>query len=138
MHTCEICGRKSNKKYKAFGYVLCQKHKRQIMRQGRFLDNNPRTVNDLNEYRIEGDVVYVSLYNQNCDKIAEFVVDLYDFPQIRYKKWRLSHGRVVTGTAAKKIRGVENVIFDMDPPHNIFHIDGDPLNCTRENLLVEI
>ena len=68
MYNCEICGRESFKKIRYGGYTLCSKHMHQLHKHGKFLDNNPRTNNDLNDYEIKGDGVYFNLYNQKNNK----------------------------------------------------------------------
>lgn len=95
---CDICGRESKKKIRYGGYTLCSKHMHQLHKYGHFLDNNPRTVNDLNEYRVCGDVTYFDLYSaKTSEKIAEFIIDTEDIKKVKYHKWRICHKHVVTG-----------------------------------------
>lgn len=87
---CDICGREIFRKIKSHGYILCGKHYRQFKKYGEFLDNNPRTVGDRNEYHICGDITYVDLYNKKCEVIAKAIIDTEDLDKIKYTKWKLS------------------------------------------------
>lgn len=78
LYTCEICGRQTERGYKAWGYTLCSKHMHQYHKYKRFLDNNPRTQQDLNDYRIEGNIAIFDLYNHGMIKDAEFIIDAED------------------------------------------------------------
>ena len=81
MYKCEICGRKTLKKIQLGGYILCSKHMHQLHKYGKFLDNIPRTNNDLNDYIIDkkNNITTFSLYNQKNIKNGEFIIDLEDF-----------------------------------------------------------
>lgn len=103
MYYCDICGRASNKKIKSHGYCLCSKHAHQLFDHGKFLDNIQRTVNDLNDYMIKGNVVIFNLYNQKNIKIGEFIVDFDFIELVKYHKWRFSHSHVVTGSGSKVV-----------------------------------
>ena len=69
MKVCEICGREIKSTNHIDGKLVCPKHYSQFKRHGKFLDSNPRTTKDLNDYRIDGD-------NYRCNKI--FVYDDYE------------------------------------------------------------
>ena len=64
MYKCDICGRELKKKNMLHGYNLCSKHMHQLLNHGKFLDNNPRTQNDLNGYKIIGNIVIFDLYDE--------------------------------------------------------------------------
>lgn len=61
---CDVCGRYCNTLIGANGYKLCNKHDNQYKTHGKFLDTNPRTIYDRNEYTIDGDVTYIHFYNK--------------------------------------------------------------------------
>ena len=82
MYKCEICGKDNFKKIRYGGYTLCSKHMHQLQKYGKFLDNIPRTNNDLNDYIIKNDIVYFNLYNQKNQKIGTFFIDLEDIEKI--------------------------------------------------------
>lgn len=89
-HICEVCGRPSFKKLTADGKTVCNKHYKQFKKFGKFLDNNPRTLRDRNEYHIDGDVTYVDLYDKNCELKARAMIDTEDLDKVKYTKWKLS------------------------------------------------
>ena len=143
MYKCDICGREIFKKIRMNGYTLCSKHKHQILKYGHPLDNNPRTVNDLNDYTIDYELgcVYFNVYNQKCSKVGFFAVDLCDIELVKYHKWRFnSFGHVVTGSGAGNIRDLPHIILgipkELDSVTIVDYKDGDPTNNRRYNLRV--
>ena len=143
MYKCDICGRKIFKKIRMNGHTLCSKHKHQILKYGYPLDNNPRTVNDLNDYTIDYELgcVYFNVYNQKCSKVGFFAVDLCDIELVKYHKWRLSSfGHVVTGRGPVNIRDLSHIILgipkELDSVTIVDYKDGDPTNNRRYNLRV--
>ena len=139
MYECEICGRKVNKKIRMGGYTLCYKHMHQLHKYGKFLDNIPRTNSDLNDYVVSDGVAYFNIYNQKNEKIATFIIDVCDIQKVKYHKWRLSHGHVVTGLPSKgQQRDLSHVVLDIQKDDSVVvdHINGDPLDNTRGNLRI--
>lgn len=142
MYNCEICGRLVNKKIRLGGYTLCSKHMHQLYSHGKFLDNCPRTQNDLNEYRIEQDITYGGLYDGvTSEKIDEFMIDTEDLSKVKYHKWRFCHGHIVTGLPAKKTqRELSWVILGLDNRAEkdivIDHINCNPKDNRKQNLRV--
>lgn len=140
MYKCDICGRECFKKIRMGGYTLCSKHMHQLHKYGKFLDNIQRTNNDLNDYEIKGNLVYFNLYNQKNEKIGQFFIDLDDIEKVKYKKWRLSAGHVITGQPAKKQqKELSHVILSIDKLEKgivVDHIDGNSLNNTKVNLRI--
>lgn len=139
MYECEICGRKVNKKIRMGGYTLCYKHMHQLHKYGKFLDNISRTNSDLNDYVVSDGVAYFNLYNQKNEKIATFIIDVCDIQKVKYHKWRLSHGHVVTGLPSKgQQRDLSHVVLDIPKDDSVVvdYINGDPLDNTRDNLRI--
>ena len=139
MYECEICGRKVNKKIRMGGHTLCYKHMHQLHKYGKFLDNIPRTNSDLNDYVVSDGVAYFNLYNQKNEKIATFIIDVCDIQKVKYHKWRLSHGHVVTGLPSKgQQRDLSHIVLDIPKDDYVVvdHINGDPLDNTRGNLRI--
>ena len=60
----------------------------QLHKFGKFLDNIPRTNNDLNDFIIKNDIAIFNLYNQKNIKIGEFIIDKQYLNKIRYNKWK--------------------------------------------------
>jgi hypothetical protein len=140
MYICEVCGRESRKKIRLGGYTLCSKHMHQLFSFGRFLDNNPRTINDLNDYEIIDDLVYFNVYNIRSEKISQFVIDLCDIEKVKYHKWRMSCGHIVTGQPSKgEQRSLSHIVLDIPKEKDylvVDHINGDPTDNTRKNLRI--
>lgn len=111
MYHCEICNRETFKKIRYGGYTLCSKHMHQLQKYKKFLDSNPRSQNDLNEFRIDKEkgIAIFDLYDKRQNKVNEFVIDLEDLEKVRYHKWRESYGKIVTGNG-KRTKTLEEVI----------------------------
>lgn len=138
---CDICGRETNRIVSLYGYKLCSKHMHQLLNYGKFLDNNPRTNNDLNDYRIIGNDVWFNVYNQRNEKVGEFVIDKEDIEKVKYKKWRYSHNHIITGLPSKGTqKDLSHVILDFNPKDNpglvVDHISGDANDNRKKNLRI--
>ena len=141
MYKCDICGRETFKKIRLKGYTLCSKHMHQIQKYGYALDNNPRTVNDLNDYQIKYGCVYFNIYNQRCEWVGFFIIDLCDIELVKYHKWRFnSFGHVVTGSGVGNIRDVSHIVLGIPKEQDsiviVDHINGDPRDNRRANLRI--
>lgn len=145
MGKCDICGRKQEKLHTLKNFHLCNKHYSQYRRYKKFLDNNPRTTNDLNEIIIVGNIAKILLYNKKQEVIGEAIIDKEDVSRISYYKWRLSKG----GTERSKCNGVvtgngketyTNSLHRhiMDCPNNMYvdHINGNRLDNRKCNLRI--
>ena len=139
---CEICEKEISKKIVIDKKIVCSKHYKQFYNYGKFLDNNPRTIKDLNEYRTEGDETFIFLYDGiTSEKTGEFIIDTDQLPKFKYHKWRMSHSHVVTGLPSKKTqREASWVVLDLDNRDRtgivVDHIDGNPLNNKKSNLRI--
>ncbi len=141
MKKCEICGRETNRVQKFKGYLLCPKHMHQLIKYGCFLDSIPRTSRDLNDYCILGETAIFNVYNQKNKKIGQFTIDKDDLEKVKYKKWRYSHGHVVTGQPAKrKQKELSHIILDLDckqhPSLVVDYINGDVCDNRKQNLRI--
>lgn len=115
----------------------------QFHKYGKFLDDNPRTNNDLNDYWFDesnSEIVHFNLYNQKNELVDDFIVDKEDIEKVKYHKWRLSHGHVVTGLPAKGTqRDLAHVILGFDARKSdlvVDHINGNPLDDRKINLRI--
>lgn len=139
MYKCDVCGRESFRKIKLNKMVLCNKHMHQYYKYGKFLDHNPRTTKDLNDYKIIDGIAYFNLYNQKNEKIGEFFIDLDDIEKVKYHKWRIAHGHVVTGQPSLgQQKELSHIILNLEKLENkvVDHIDGNPFNNTKANLRI--
>lgn len=141
MKKCDICGRETNRTYRMYGYTLCSKHMHQLYNHGKFLDSNPRTNCDLNDYYILGEEAHFNIYNQKNEKVGEFIVDKDDIEKVKYKKWRYSHGHVVTGLPAKGTqKDLSHVVLGFNPKDNpgivVDHINGNANDNRKCNLRI--
>lgn len=65
----------------------CEKHYYQKLRYGKFLDNSPRSIYDPNEYRIQGDITYIYVYDKRGVKLnREVIIDTKNIPLILQHK----------------------------------------------------
>lgn len=141
MYECEQCGRLSKKKIRYGGYTLCSKHMHQLQKYGRFLDNNPRSQKDQNEIRVHDAIAEVDVYRQDGDVETTFIIDAEDVDKVKYYRWRMSYGRIVTGNHTKKHPTTYLTHLLLDEPltdyhHKIDHINGDPLDNRKSNLRI--
>ena len=64
-----------------------------------------------------------------------FLIDTEDIEKVKYRKWRLSYGNIITGSKDKK-KDISHVILGLSKNIEIDHIDGDVFNNTKKNLIV--
>lgn len=142
MFKCDICGRKINKKNRAYGYILCSKHMHQYLKYGKFLDTIQRTNKDLNEYRrLDKNVIEMDVYYQNNTYCDSFIFDKDDLEKIKYHKWRKdSNNHIVTGncTQNKPRQELTHIIMNIPKGKNVVvdHINGNPLDNRKKNLRI--
>lgn len=134
-HKCDICGRPLFRKIRSHGYTLCKKHYDQFKKTGKFLDNNPRTIYDKNDFHTKGDVTYIDLYNANFEVIAQAIIDTEDIDKVKYTKWRLNQNGYVMN---KPKRGAYIFLHRRILNTNDFvdHINHNPLDNRKSNLRV--
>ena len=140
MYKCDCCGRILAKKHSLQGYILCSKHRHQLFKYGKFLDNIQRTNNDLNDYKIDGDITYIHCYNQKNEYVNDFIIDTNCLEIIKYHKWRLSHNYPITGFGNNQ-HCVTYYLMHPSKDQVIDHINGNSLDnrlcnlriCTQQN-----
>lgn len=135
-HKCDICGREIKNKVRAHGYVLCKKHYNQLKKYGKFLDSNPRTIYDLNEFHICGDITYIDLYDKLCNVVAQAIIDTDDLNKVRYTKWKLSNSGYAMNTPkfSGNNKHMTHVILDTDD--FVDHINHNKLDNRKCNLRI--
>lgn len=135
-HKCDICGRELARKIKSHGYTLCDKHYKQYKKYGKFLDNNPRTIQDRNELHICGDVTYIDLYDKNCNVIAQAIIDTEDIEKVRYIKWKLSSSGYAMNTPKFKGENKHLSRAILGTTEFVDHINHNTLDNRKANLRV--
>lgn len=131
---CPACGKLHTYCNKA-GY--CVKHAKQIYLYGHVLDRIPRSIYDPNEYRVEGNSCYISVYDKIGNKLdKEVIIDTEDMSRIlRYKVYVYQ----ADGNWYAKCNIARNIKV---PVHRILceaqgtvdHINGDTLDNRKQNL----
>lgn len=146
MEKCEICGREQEKLHTLKNTKLCNKHYSQYYQHGKFLDNNPRTTNDLNEIVCEGNIAKIILYNSKQEIIGEAIIDKEDVDKVNSYKWRLKQtggtersrcGGVITGNGKETYTNYLHRHL-MQCPDNMYvdHINGNRLDNRKCNLRI--
>lgn len=133
---CDVCGRYQHKMVHTHGYRLCYKHYRQFKKYGKFLDNNPRTVHDRNDFRKIDDKTYeYDLYDENCNVVATGLIDAEDIDKVKYIKWHLSAGGyAINSPKNKKPKHMHKVV--MGTNEMIDHINHNTLDNRKCNLRI--
>ena len=138
---CDICGRPLKKKNRAYGYTLCMKHMHQYLKYHKFLDNNPRTQKDLNEFReFDTETIEFDCYDKHQNIVGHFYIDKDDLQLIKYHKWRIdTNNRVITGNCTSKNprRELSHFILNVtDDALVVDHRDGNSFNNKKDNLRI--
>lgn len=131
---CPICGKLHTFVSKE-GY--CEKHYYQKLRYGKFLDNSPRSIYDPNEYRIEGSVTYISVYDKKGIKLPqEVIIDTKNiFLILKYKiyirKCDNNYYAICNILRNKKVKVHQLVCPTIE---TVDHINGNTLDNREDNL----
>lgn len=131
-HMCEAdnCCDKAITKFR--GCWVCQKHKSQLKQNGKFLN---RTIYDKNDIEIRDGYAYMSLYNKQCDKIAETIIDIHNIEEIKDYKWYLRpDGYVATNNYNGIYMYLHSLICNKNNKYYVDHKDRNKLNNTEGNL----
>ena len=140
IHYCSICGVSSEikrvNKIKDYGNYLCEKHREQWKKYGKFLDNSSRGVFDPNEIRILKDYAEIDTYDSHGNLVTTFKLDIEDIPKLGTKKWRTvfknSKPYLFTGNQKSERIYFHRLIFPTEK--QIDHISGDTSDNRKKNL----
>ena len=132
---CKHCGRKDN-----LIEGLCRKHYEQKAKYGKFLDSNPRTKYDPNEYTIKGNYTKVYTYDKFNNLAYTFIIDTEDLPLVLKYKWNYTRPK---NTAQGKIVYMVNRKIGMfhryimgNPRGTVDHINRNTFDNRKANLRV--
>lgn len=133
---CPACGKVHDFSCKE-GY--CEKHYTQLLRYGKLLDNSSRSIYDSNEYRIEGDITYISVYDKRGIKLPyEVLIDTKYAPEIlKYKTYIRTSNRGNNPYAYCNVGRNEKVkLHQIICPSTttVDHINGNTLDNREDNL----
>ena len=133
---CKQCGRSyiynghNSKDY-------CVKHKGQLDKYGKFLDSNPRTKYDANEFRVTPKWVEFDVYQPTtCDVTGTFKIDFDDYQRVSKHKWCMNkQGYALTRIGDKNIL-LHRFILNPKEGQVVDHINLDTKDNRKINLRV--
>lgn len=126
MKTCNL--QSCTNKYFSNGY--CRAHLNHIYRYGeiRRLQTEP------NEYRIEGEVGYITIYNKRRQKILETIVDACLLETLLKTRWIYS-GQYIKEATSRHVNYLHHNIIGKPPGKLVVdHINRNKLDNRKENL----
>ncbi len=138
---CSVCGVSSEVKgvhrNKEYGDYLCEKHKQQYKKFGKFLDNSPRGIFDENEIRLRDAYAEIDTYNSRGEIVATYLLDLEDVPKLKGHKWRTVFKNdkpyLFTGNQLSERIYFHRLVMNASE-NQIDHISGNTLDNRKDNL----
>ena len=130
---CPVCGRLHTRRNSK---GLCRKHEHQLLKYGKYLDNNPRTKFDRNEFRIKGIITEVDVYNLKGEVINTYTFDTEDYPLVSKYKWNMTKlGYCSTGYLKGRMF-LHRMILGVPEGSQVDHINGDITDNRKVNLRI--
>lgn len=133
---CKQCGRSyiynghNSKDY-------CDKHSHQLKSFGKFLDSNPRTKYDPNEFRFIGNKVEFDVYKPIVGTaIGTYTIDAEDYPEVSKYKWCKNAAGYAITRVGKDIILLHRLIMKPKKGQQVDHINLDITNNCKSNLRV--
>lgn len=133
---CKQCGRSyiynghNSKDY-------CDKHRHQLKTFGKFLDSNPRTKYDPNEFRFKKSYVEFDVYKPiEGTVIATFIIDFDDYPEVSKYKWGINNNGYAISRIDNKIVLLHRFIMKPKKGQQVDHINLDIKDNRKANLRV--
>ena len=143
MTKCEWCGREIEDPRCVHTRVvdgkrmkLCCKHYHQQCSYNKFLDQSSYSIQDPNEYFIDGDTAWIITCDVTGKETGRFLIDKDDLEFVLKFKWYQRNGRYVSKDKGKAIHigryllGVDNTQKDQ----LVDHINRNPWDNRRSNL----
>ena len=114
--------------------IVCGKHYSQYIKYGHFLDANPKTCFDANEYEITDEGVWIYCFNRRQEPSGKFLIDLEDLDKVLSKKWRYWNKHFYTGNQ----NPITIHVWLMSPEKGqvVDHINGNVADNRRCNLRI--
>lgn len=142
MLKCDVCGKEVTKSnYNGIKLLdntivrVCGKHYAQYRKFGKFLDKSPKSIYDVNDFKVEGDIACLYTCHRNGDVSGYFIIDKIDLDNVIIRKWRLWNGRFYTGV--KKPVSITDYLFPNKPDGSVIdHINQKPYDNRRKNLRI--
>ena len=132
---CDICGKYQHRMKHMHGYVLCNKHYRQLKKYGKFLDSNPRTQKDKNEFvKVNDSYSIYYLYDVWGNRIAKGYIDNEDVDKVKNLKWCYSNGYANCRNRKIKSTMMHRVI--LNTTKFVDHINHNTLDNRKRNLRI--
>jgi hypothetical protein len=130
MNICKVEGCTN----KVLANGLCRRHYDQVRTHGEVLE---RTRFDLNEIVIEEDIAKVYLYDKDCKKCAECIIDATDVDLVKDTKWYATKNRDTDLYCTNnKVGPIHRFIMNAPKDMVVDHINHDTLDNRKENLRV--
>lgn len=134
---CKHCGRqytyngKNSKDY-------CDKHRHQLEIYGKFLDCNPRTKYDPNEFRIKGSIVEMDTYTPIYGTIKNtYIFDTEDLLTVSQYKWYSNKaGYAMTRDTQRKPLFLHRLVMKAYDGQTVDHINTNILDNRKINLRI--
>lgn len=133
---CKQCGRSyiynghNSKDY-------CDKHRHQLQQFEKFLDCNPRTKYDPNEFRFKGDTVEFDVYRPvEGTAISTYIIDSEDYPIVSKYKWCKNNAGYAITRKNNKVVLLHRLIMRPKKGQQIDHINLDITDNRKCNLRV--
>lgn len=130
-HFCEQCGREITTKNSTH---YCKKHFWQLQKYGKFLDSNPRTKYDPNEFRFKENYVEFDTYLSTGDIQVTYKIDTEDYPKVAKHKWFTNKSGYAMTRIKTKIVFLHRLLLNPFPGQQVDHISLDITDNRKSNL----
>lgn len=114
---------------------VCGKHFAQYRKYGKFIDSSPKSVKDVNDFKVEGNTATIYTRRSNGEISGFFIIDRDDLDEVITRKWRMWHGRYYTGVQ-HPIAISDFLLKDRPNNYVVDHINQNPSDNRRCNLRI--